>query len=42
VNTAMSVFHPIGSIRYRDLEDELKKELDMEDDEGLVRFHKGL
>jgi hypothetical protein len=42
VNSAMSVFHPIGSIRYRELEDDVKKGLGDYEAETLVKFHKGL
>jgi hypothetical protein len=42
VNSAMSVFHPIGSIRYRELEDDIKKGLGDYEPETLVKFHKGL
>lgn len=43
VNIALSIFHPLGSIRYCDLEQEIQKQLtDIEDKELLIKFNKGL
>ena len=42
VTSALSLFHPLGSIRYCDLEVEIQKQLKDVDEQQLIYFNKGL
>jgi hypothetical protein len=42
VNFGLSLFHPMGSIKLKHLEDEFKTIFEGYDEETIIKFHKGM